>query len=122
MPVTRSNGTAISATEIQWNCKMYSGLYLYCDYTKGTETSVTIDFTVTDDSEPTSGAFSIIQVADSTGIVSKWTVTLSSTMKAVIPVPLPECTDKVNAIFTFNTPGGSPGTIVVFGNMDDRYR
>ena len=122
MPVTASNGTVISATEVQWDCKKYGGMYLYCDYTKGTEASLDITFTVIDDSEPTSGSFSIIEVAASTGVVTQWNINLSSTIKAVIPIPLPECVDKVNATFTFNTPGPTPGTIVVFGNMADIYR
>lgn len=125
MPVTASNGTAISATEVQWPCKKYTGMYLFCNYTKGTETGVTLEFTATDDTEPVSGAddaYYIVEVAASTGVISKWSVTLNATIKAIIPVPLPECTDFVNMIVTFNTPGLTPGALVVFANMDNIYR
>ena len=121
MPVVASNGTVISATEIQWTCKMYSGMYLYCTYVKGTEASVGIEFTITDDSEPTSGAFSVIEIAPTTNVISKYAVVINATINAVIPVEIPEGSDKINAIVTFNTPAGSPGTITIFGTMKNIY-
>ena len=123
MPVTATNGTVISATEVNWNCKMYDGMYLFINYTKGTETSVTVTFTVTDDTMPLgSGAFNITQITDTEGTLDDWSVVLSATNNVVIPVPLPECADTVSAIFTFNTPGETPGTVVVWSNMADIYR
>ncbi len=122
MPVTASNGTVISATEVQWECSKYTGMYLYCAYTKGTEASIDITFTVTDDTEPTSGAFNLVEIATTTGVATAYNVNLSASINAVVPITLPACADKVNAIFTFNTPGGTPGTIVVFANMNDIYR
>lgn len=122
MSVTASNGTVISATEIQWPCKKYGAMYLYCTYTKGTESDLTISFTVTDDSEPTSGAFSLYKILNETGAASLYTVTLAATATVAIPVTLPKSASKVNVTFTFNTPGLTPGDITVFGNMDDGYR
>lgn len=123
MAITATNGTVVSATEINWNCKKYGGMYLFLNYTKGTETSVTVYFTVTDDTMPTgSGAFYITQITDLEGTLAKWSVTLSSTDDVVIPVPLPECADTVSAVFSFNTPGATPGDLVVWANMADIYR
>jgi hypothetical protein len=133
MPVTVSNsvksGVLVSFTnpssgtyEIQYNIVRYSGMYLYVNYTKGSESSVDFFFKASDSlfaaSVPPSGAYYVIKT-NSSSVASQYFIRLTSTGKYVMPVPSPESADFLTAEIVFNGP--DDGTINVFGNYDDSY-
>jgi hypothetical protein len=126
MSVTALNGTlttfSTSLYEVKWTTTFTTGMYLYINYTKGTETSLDLTFKAVDNTVSLSaGEYFITKIAPTTYIVEKFIVKLDGTIpRIVVPVPVPDSADYLITQFTYI--GTPSGTVTVFGATDNKYK
>jgi hypothetical protein len=120
MSINALNGDLVG-NSVTFNTKMVEGLYLYVKYTKGNETSVTLDFQINDEKHPSASEwFNIITLGDANAAeVYTVVLTTASTLYCVVPVPTPESADLLKVTFTYT--GGSSGDIEVWANTTNKY-
>jgi hypothetical protein len=131
MSVTALNGTLTvvspSAVDVRWASTFVSGLYLYVDYTKGSETTVDVTFRTVDLFPPVSGAeYSITKLDHIPGPtflnVQEYLIHLTGApVRMCIPIPSPESAAAMIARFTFTGSLASSGSLTVFADTDNKY-
>lgn len=121
--ITIHNGTvlvsAASAAQIEYDVRMYDGINVFINYTKGTETNVVFECLVRNSSHPVSGSYFNTQTDSTTPANKTWT--FSASIDAAFLMGVPKCTNAAIVKATMTSPGASAGNLSIYCVPDNKY-
>jgi len=94
----------------------FSWLYLYIDYTKGSEDNITLTYQMFDDRNPTGNYYDVTELSSTSGQLEKRGIPFdnSTTTHLFFALPVAESAIKAHIVFTKRV----SGSITVFGAIN----